>query len=61
MIRIWGAAIEETPGVIYKITEPLTAMGINILGFQTVHNRIAVFVDWSQRNRAAEELKAILG
>ncbi len=61
MIRIWGAAIEETPGVIYKITEPLTAMGINILGFQTVHNRIAVFVDWSQRDRAAEELKAILG
>ncbi len=61
MIRIWGASIEETPGVIHKIAEPLAAMGINILGLQTVHNKIAIFVDWSQRERAAEELKIALG
>ncbi len=61
MIRVWGAAIEEIPGVIHKISEPLAAMGINILGLQTVHNRIAVFVDWKDRERAAEELKVILG
>ncbi|MCD6348116.1 MAG: aspartate kinase [Candidatus Korarchaeota archaeon] len=61
MIKVWGAAIEEIPGVIHKIAEPLTAMGINILGLQTVHNRIAVFVDWEARKRAANELKAILG
>ncbi len=61
MIRLWGAAIEEIPGVIHKIAEPLAAMGINILGLQTVHNRIAVFVDWKDRERAADELRAILG
>jgi len=61
MIKVWGAAIEEVPGVIHKIAEPLASMGINILGLQTVHNRIAVFVDWEVRERAAEELKAVLG
>ncbi len=61
MIRIWGAAIEETPGVIHKIAEPLATIGINILGLQTVHNKIAIFVDWPQREKAAEELKIALG
>ncbi len=61
MIMVWGAAIEDTPGIIHKISEPLAEMGINILGLQTVHNKIAIFVDWSQREMAAEELKVALG
>lgn len=60
MIKVWGSAIEEIPGVIYKIAEPLASLGINIFGLQTVHNRIAVFVDWNSREKAVEELKEIL-
>lgn len=60
MIKVWGSAIEEIPGVIHKIAEPLASLGINIFGLQTVHNKIAVFVDWNERERAAEELREIL-
>ncbi|MCD6244597.1 MAG: aspartate kinase [Candidatus Korarchaeota archaeon] len=61
MIKVWGSAIEEVPGVIYKISEPLTSHGVNIFGLQTVHNKIAVFVDWDKKERAATELSSILG
>ncbi|MCS7103452.1 MAG: aspartate kinase [Candidatus Korarchaeum sp.] len=61
MVKIWGGAIEDIPGVINKIAEPLASMGINIHGMQTVHNKIAVFLDWDKKEVAASELKAILG
>ncbi|MEM3371781.1 MAG: aspartate kinase [Candidatus Korarchaeum sp.] len=61
MVKVWGGAIEDIPGVINKITEPLASMGINIHGMQTVHNKIAVFLDWDKREIAASELRAILG
>jgi len=34
---------------------------VNIFGLQTVHNKIAVFVDWDKKERAATELSSILG
>ncbi|MCC6029105.1 MAG: aspartate kinase [Candidatus Korarchaeum sp.] len=61
MIKVWGGAIEDVPGVISKISDPLASMGINIHGLQTVHNKIAVFVDWKNREVAASELEAALG
>jgi aspartate kinase len=61
MIKVWGGAIEDVPGVINKISDPLASMGINIHGLQTVHNKIAVFVDWKNREVAASELEEALG
>jgi aspartate kinase len=61
MIKVWGGAIEDVPGVISKISDPLASMGINIHGLQTVHNKIAVFVDWKNREVAASELEVTLG
>ncbi len=61
MIKVWGGAIEDVPGVINKISDPLASMGINIHGLQTVHNKIAIFVDWKSKEIAASELKAVLG
>jgi aspartate kinase len=61
MIKVWGGAIEDVPGVISKISDPLASMGINIHGLQTVHNKIAVFVDWKNREVAASELEEALG
>lgn len=61
MIKIWGGSIEDIPGVISKIAEPLASMGVNIHGMQTVHNKIAVFIDWDRREAAAKELESVLG
>lgn len=60
MIKVWGSSIEDVPGVISKIAEPLASMGINIHGMQTVHNKIAVFLDWDKRELAARELGSVL-
>ncbi len=60
MIKVWGAAIEEIPGIVSKITEPLAEKGINIFGVQTVHNRVAIFVDWDKKEEVAEHLKSVL-
>lgn len=61
MVKVWGGSIEEIPGVISKVSEPLASMGINIYGLQTVHNKIAIFLDWDKRELAASELRSILG
>ncbi len=60
MIKVWGAAIEEIPGIVSKITEPLAERGINIFGVQTVHNRVAIFVDWEKREEVATHLRSVL-
>ncbi len=61
MVKVWGSSIEEIPGIVSKIAEPLAERGINIFGVQTVHNRVAVFVDWERREEVAQLLKSALG
>ena len=48
LITVSGQGLEESPGVVHKIAEPLSSNGINIFGLQTVHSRIGVFVSWEE-------------
>lgn len=52
LLRVKGMGLEETPGVIGRLTEPLQKDGINISGMLTIASSILVFVNWEERERA---------
>ena len=56
MMSIRGRGLEEKPGVLYNLVKPLAEGGVNIVGLQTVHSHIAVFVEWDERDKAFEVL-----
>jgi aspartate kinase len=51
-LKIRGVGLEETQGIIGKISENLRINGINISGILTIASSILLFVDWSQREKA---------
>jgi aspartate kinase len=51
-LKIRGIGLEETQGIIGKISEVLRVNGINIAGILTIASSILLFVDWSQRENA---------
>jgi len=54
LLKVRGVGLEETPGIIGKVSEPLRLNRINIVGMLTVTSSIMVFVDWPDRGRAME-------
>lgn len=53
-IKVRGVGLEETPGVISKISHALYSEGINIYGIFTITSSILVFVDLKHGERAVE-------
>jgi aspartate kinase len=51
-LKISGVGLEETHGIIGKISETLRLNGINISGILTITSSILVFVDWNERENA---------
>jgi aspartate kinase len=51
-LRISGVGLEETHGIIGKISEILRVSGINISGILTITSSILLFLDWNQREKA---------
>ena len=51
-LKIRGVGLEETQGIIGKISEVLRVNGINIAGILTIASSILLFVEWSQREKA---------
>lgn len=51
-IKIKGVGLEETPGLIGRISEALRLNALNIFGLLTITSSILVFVDWSKREEA---------
>lgn len=51
-LKISGVGLEETHGIIGKISEILRVNGINISGILTIASSILVFVDWNEREKA---------
>ncbi len=51
-LQIRGLGLEETPGIIERISVPLREEGINIFGILTVTSSVDLFVDWDDRERA---------
>ena len=59
-LKIRGVGLEETQGIIGKISEVLRVNGLNIAGILTIASSILLFVDWSQREKALELIRKSL-
>jgi aspartate kinase len=51
-LKTSGVGLEETHGIIGKITEDLRLNGLNISGILTITSSILLFVDWNEREKA---------
>jgi aspartate kinase len=56
-LKTSGVGLEETHGIIGKISETLRVNQINIYGILTITSSILLFVDWSQREKALQLIR----
>ena len=56
-IKTSGVGLEETHGIIGKISEDLRVNGINISGILTITSSILLFVDWTEKEKALKLIK----
>lgn len=56
-IIVKGVGLEDTPGVIAKISEALRSNAINIFGILTITSSVHVVVDWKTRRKAARLIR----
>ena len=59
-LKVSGVGLEETHGIIGKISEALRLNGINISGILTITSSILLFVDWNERENALKLIKNAL-
>ena len=59
-LKVSGVGLEETHGLMGKITETLRLNGINISGILTITSSILLFVDWNEREKVLELIKNAL-
>jgi len=59
-LKVSGVGLEETPGIIGKISETLRLNKINIFGIITITSSILVFVDWKEKETALKLIKSSL-
>jgi len=59
-LKVKGVGLEETPGLIGKISETLRLSDINIFGLLTITSSILLFVDWKKKERALSLVKNAL-
>ncbi len=59
-LKVSGVGLEETHGIIGKISETLRLNSINISGILTITSSILIFVDWNEREKALKLIKNAL-
>ncbi len=59
-LKIRGVGLEETQGIIGKVSEVLRLNSINIAGILTIASSILLFVDWVHREKALELIRKSL-
>jgi aspartate kinase len=59
-LKVKGVGLEETPGLIGKISETLRLNAINIFGLLTITSSILLFVDWNKKERTINLVKNAL-
>ena len=52
MMSVRGSAMETSPGMIQRITQPLARAGINVYGLATISSSINVFIKKEQADKA---------
>ncbi len=60
-LRVKGVGLEETPGVVGKISEVLRRNDINIFGILTITSSILIFVDNAEKDKALSLIRQELG
>ena len=60
LLEVKGVGLEETPGLIGKVSEVLRVNAINIFGLLTITSSVLVFVDWNEKERALRLVKNAL-
>ncbi len=52
LLRINGIGLENTPGLIGKITKPFYENGMNIYGIFTITSSVNVLIEWNDKDKA---------
>src|SRR5712692_1738684 len=60
LITIKGVGLEETPGVVARISDALRSSNINIFGVLTITSSVLVLVDWKVRKQAGNLIRTSL-
>jgi len=60
LITIKGVGLEETPGLVAKISDALHSSNINIFGILTITSSVLVLVDWKVRKQAGKLIRSSL-
>jgi aspartate kinase len=58
--KIRGVGLEDTPGIIGKISTRLLESKINIFGMLTLASSILVFVSWQEKEQALNVMKEVI-
>ena len=61
LIAVKGVGLEETPGMIARVTTPLQRAGINVYGIFTITSSIQLLVSWEDREEALRLIREELG
>ena len=59
-LKVKGVGLEESPGIIGKISNHLRDKGINIYGMLTIASSILVFVSWEEKEEALSLMKQVV-
>lgn len=59
-VVVHGSALETSPGMIQRVTQPLARHGINIFGLLTISSSIRVFIPRDHVEKALSLMKAAL-
>jgi aspartokinase len=52
--------LEETPGVVARVSDALRSSNINIFGVLTITSSVLVLVDWKVRKQAGKLIRTSL-
>ena len=59
-LKVKGVGLEDTPGIIGRISMKLREKEINIYGMLTLASSILVFVSWDEKEPAMELIKQVI-
>lgn len=59
-LEVEGVGLEETPGLIGRVSEVLRLNSINIFGLLTITSSVMLFVDWNEKERVLSLVKNVL-
>lgn len=59
-LKVKGVGLEDTPGIIGRISSHLRESGINIYGMITIASSILVFVGWDDKETALRLMKQVV-